>query len=239
MENNQTLPIKMKVLFTIVDYSLGEEVTEIYKKHRLPLHVLTHGHGSVSSELLDYLGLGEQKKIIIISIIPESKIKDIFDVLIKQMHFNKQGVGIAFTLPVSSISSFISNLCSKTNLQLKYESEENKMTQGYPYELILTIVTKGHFDHVMDVAKSVGATGGTLIHGRGLGSEEASKFLGITIQPEKDIILILVPRDKKQKVMETITREAGLSTDGKGICFSVPVDSALGLGEIPFKDSNA
>jgi len=76
---------------------------------------------------------------------------------------------------------------------------------------------------------TAGATGGTLLHGLGLGSKEAEKFLGITIQPEKDVILILAPQAKKARIMEEITHEAGLNTTGRGICFSLPVNTALGL----------
>ncbi len=103
------------------------------------------------------------------------------------------------------------------------------MMQKEPYDLILSIVSGGLFSEVMDVAKAAGATGGTLVHARGVGSEEAAKFLGITIQPEKDIVMILSPHENRQKIMETITHKFGLSTKGKGICFSLPVSAALGL----------
>ena len=83
----------------------------------------------------------------------------------------------------------------------------------------------------MDAAKRVGANGGTLINGIGLGSEEATKFLGITIEPEKDVVLILVEKDEKKKVMKEITDEVGLSHEGRGICFSIPVDNVVGLTE--------
>ena len=98
-----------------------------------------------------------------------------------------------------------------------------------PYDLIVTIVDRGHSDLVMNAAKAAGATGGTLLHGLGLGSKEAEKFLGISIQPEKDVILILTPQEKKPRIMKRITQEAGLNTPGRGICFSLPVNAALGL----------
>lgn len=97
------------------------------------------------------------------------------------------------------------------------------------YELILTIVNRGGFDVVKKAAKDAGARGGTMLHGLGLGGEEASKFLGISIQPEKDVILIVVERENRDQVMQSILNEAGLMTENRGICFSLPVDSALGL----------
>ncbi|NLH96364.1 MAG: P-II family nitrogen regulator, partial [Clostridiaceae bacterium] len=94
---------------------------------------------------------------------------------------------------------------------------------------IVTIVNSGFFDQVMSAAKKAGATGGTVVHARGLGSKEAMKYLGITIQPEKDLVLILAPRDRKLAIMESIMHEVGLNTAGTGICFSLPVDSAIGI----------
>jgi nitrogen regulatory protein PII len=83
----------------------------------------------------------------------------------------------------------------------------------------------------MDSAKRVGAGGGTLIKGIGLGTAEATKFLGITIEPEKDIVLILTEKEEKRKVMEEITKDVGLAQEGRGICFSIPVDNVVGLSE--------
>ena len=97
------------------------------------------------------------------------------------------------------------------------------------YELIITIVNRGGFDAVKEAAKAAGARGGTLLHGLGLGGEEAAKFLGISIQPEKDVVLIVVPKEDREKVMQTILETAGILTENRGICFSLPVDSALGL----------
>ena len=95
--------------------------------------------------------------------------------------------------------------------------------------LIFTIVTEGYFEEVMNAAKKSGATGGTLIKGRGLQAKEATKILGISIDPEKEIVMIIVDNDIKIKVMEAINKKVGLNTDGKGICFSIPVDAAIGF----------
>ena len=83
----------------------------------------------------------------------------------------------------------------------------------------------------MEAAKRKGAGGGTLISGVGLGSSEATKILGITIEPEKDVVLILTEKDQKRDVMEEVTESVGLATEGRGICFSMPVDNVVGLTE--------
>ncbi len=97
------------------------------------------------------------------------------------------------------------------------------------YELILCIVNSGYTDLVMEAASKSGARGGTVVTARGSGNAEAEKLYGITITPEKELVMIVVSKDIKDKVLQAIYMEAGLDTKGQGIAFSLPVDEAVGL----------
>ena len=96
------------------------------------------------------------------------------------------------------------------------------------YDLIITIVNRGFSDLVMDAARGVGASGGTILHARGTGVHETARFLGISIQPEKEFVLILADHEQRQAIMQAITEQAGLNTSGKGVAFSIPVDEVVG-----------
>ena len=78
------------------------------------------------------------------------------------------------------------------------------------YEVVFCIVNAGYSELVMDAAKEVGARGGTVIHARGTANKEAEKFFSITIQPDKEIVMILVPSKIKDEVLRAIylTRRA-------------------------------
>ena len=97
------------------------------------------------------------------------------------------------------------------------------------YEVIFCIVDAGFTDLVMDAAKEVGARGGTVINARGTANKEAEQFFHIIIQPNKEIVMILVPADIKDAVLHAIYQRAGLKTAGHGIAFSMAVDSVVGL----------
>lgn len=101
------------------------------------------------------------------------------------------------------------------------------------YEVIFCIVNAGFSDVVMDAAKEVGARGGTVIHARGTANKEAEEFFHITIQPDKDIVMILVSTEIKDAVLHAIYRNAGLKTDGQGIAFSMPVNNVVGISGAP------
>lgn len=67
------------------------------------------------------------------------------------------------------------------------------------YELLVAIANQGCIDTVMDVARSVGAGGGTVIHAKGTGMETAEKFLGVSLAAEKEIILIVTRKKQKKQ----------------------------------------
>lgn len=97
------------------------------------------------------------------------------------------------------------------------------------YELIFCIVNAGFALEVMEAAKKAGATGGTIIRGRGTANPEAEEFYQISIQPDKEILWLIVPKEIKDDVMHRIYQDAGLASKSKGIAFSVPVTHAVGL----------
>ena len=99
----------------------------------------------------------------------------------------------------------------------------------YNHEAIFCIVNSGYSELVMDAAKKLGARGGTVINARGTASKEAETFFNITIEPEKEIVMILVPSEIKDDVLHALYKEAGLETPGQGIAFALPVDSVVGI----------
>ena len=103
------------------------------------------------------------------------------------------------------------------------------------YEMILCVVNAGFSDEVMDAARAAGARGGTVMHARGTANKEAEAFFQITIQPDKDVVMLLVPASIKDGVLHAIYQSAGLKSEGQGIAFSLPVNKAVGLtsNEIP------
>ena len=101
----------------------------------------------------------------------------------------------------------------------------------FSHEMIMCIVNAGYYDEVMKVAKEQGARGGTVISARGTANPEAEKFFNIAVQPEKDIVLIVVPSEIKENLMKALYTEVGLDSPGQGIAFSLPIDDAVGLSK--------
>jgi nitrogen regulatory protein PII len=97
------------------------------------------------------------------------------------------------------------------------------------FVLIVTIVSKGFADTIVDISKTAGAEGGTIVYGRGAGIHEQAKFCGIPIEQEKEMVLTLVPREKGERVLEAILEKGELCKPGRGIVFTLDVEKTAGI----------
>ncbi|MBR2467708.1 MAG: P-II family nitrogen regulator [Clostridia bacterium] len=106
------------------------------------------------------------------------------------------------------------------------------------FDLIIVVINKGFSDYVVDAARDAGASGATIIAGRGTGVHENDSILGIKIQPEKEIVMILVYRTKRKQIMKQICERANLNEVGKGVCFSMPVSDIAGINHLILGSKN-
>lgn len=103
------------------------------------------------------------------------------------------------------------------------------MNEQIPFDLIVTIVNKGHCESVLQASKAAGAEGGTIIPGRGTGIREKKMLWGIPIEPEKDIILTIVPRDKTESILQAVIAAGRLDKPGAGIAFVLELKKVAGI----------
>ncbi len=103
------------------------------------------------------------------------------------------------------------------------------MAEKFEHQVIVCIVNDGFADEAMDAARAVGVKGGTVLSARGTANIEAEKAFQIQIQPEKEMILILVTDDIKDTVLQALYRSVGTHTPAHGIAFSMPVDGVVGI----------
>ena len=101
------------------------------------------------------------------------------------------------------------------------------------FEMVFTIVNSGYTEEVMDAVKACGATGGTILNARGTANTEIEKFFGLSISSEKEIVMIIVPKEIKDAVLHAIYQKVGLGTAGQGIAFTIPVEDVVGITNKP------
>ncbi len=97
------------------------------------------------------------------------------------------------------------------------------------FKLILASVKSNLTDSIVDAAKEAGATGATILPGRGTGIHEAKSFFGLSLEAQTDIILFLVEEHLVSKILDSIKVAGKFHKPGTGIAFVIPVDQVVGL----------
>lgn len=87
----------------------------------------------------------------------------------------------------------------------------------------------------MSVAREQGARDGTILNARGVAREKEAAFFGITIHAEKEILMMVVEKDIRDKVLNALYKEMGMDKKAQGIAFSLPVTDVAGLVQIEEK----
>ena len=100
------------------------------------------------------------------------------------------------------------------------------------YSLIISIVNRGYSDEVMDAARKAGAKGGTIMYAHGAGLHDTETFFGISIHPEKELVLILATNETRPVIMQAILKRVGMDSEGQGITFSLPVSDVEGIARL-------
>ena len=218
---------KLQLMVTITNRDVSKKFHNFYKEKGLEVSLTTLGRGTASNEVLDYFGLDGSEKSIFLHVISDDMWLDIKRDLQRVMNIDVPGVGIAFTIPLSSIGGKKAlNYLTDGRSFVKEEESELKETK---YELLIVIANQGYSELIMDAAREVHAAGGTVIHAKGTGIQKAERFLGVSLVAEKELVLIVVKTEMKNNIMRAIMDKAGLETDAKSIVFSLPVTGTAGM----------
>ena len=216
---------RMKIMMTILDRGDGIALSRLYEQNGVPLHLQIIAEGTATSEILNMLGLTHKEKEIMVGVAPESAI----DGLMERLDDDYRGIlsvrGLAFSIRLTAISGSVANALSvnrtgKGGAAVNSEKEHN---------LIWVSINHGYSDLVMQTARKAGATGGTVIRSRFVGADKLEQFHAITIQDERETLMIACDKSVRNAIMDAISKEHGLKTPQQAVVFSLPIDRLVKL----------
>ena len=111
------------------------------------------------------------------------------------------------------------------------EKTINSTKNKSEYDMVVAIIGRGFSDYVVSAARDAGATGATIVYGRGTADADKQVF-GISLQPERELVLILVKSNERRTIMQAISDKTSLMEEGRGFCFSLPVSEVFGLKRV-------
>jgi nitrogen regulatory protein PII len=225
---------KLKLVFFITDWHNANIVSDVCGEEKVRFHFTSVGIGTANSEVLDLLGIGSKEKAVILCLEQEVGVRTLMKEVRKKLKSYGPGAGIAFTVPLSAVNDpillvFKQSILKNEKITAANSTEGENMANKHTHDLIVSIVNHGYTDDIMNIARTAGARGGTVLHARGTIHEGPVKFFGISVQDEKEMILILVNSENKVPIMQAISENYGLNSEARGIVFSMPVDDVMGL----------
>jgi len=99
------------------------------------------------------------------------------------------------------------------------------------FKLIIALVEDSKTDQILKATREAGATGATVLNqARGEGIKPTKTFFGLTLEAQRDVILLLVEQHMCRRILETISRVGDFdASPGKGIAFQINVEDAVGV----------
>ena len=236
--------IETAFLTAIINPKRSKQFEQFFIENKTPLLLWTNGRGTASSDILDYLGIGESDKDIVFTVLSQAKAKRVLKNMDKKMQLYIPGNDVAFTIPLCSFAGMtaLQQVCGESTEKLLQESvkdEEEAPMEQYQYQLIVAIISRGHVDAAMDAAREASARGGTVIHALGTGNKHIEQFFGISIAQERDMIFIVSTTAAKDNIMKAIVAEMGKVTKSHAIVFSLPINDIVGLRLLEDEEDDA
>jgi hypothetical protein len=230
-------PVVSLVVF-IIDWSRHKQITAAFEKADARLQYSAKGKGTASKEILDLLGIGAPDKAIVLSLEEESRLGPFIKDIAGKVGLQERGAGVAFSVPLSSINTPALGMFSgeqndpngqKEQEQANEDEETGIMETKKRSDLIMCILNQGYSDEFMAEARKAGAGGGTVLSVRGAVRQSQVKFFGISVQNEKEIIMVLSTREKRNAIMKEVSEKFGAQSEAEGIVFSLPADNITGI----------
>ncbi len=99
------------------------------------------------------------------------------------------------------------------------------------FKLIIIMSEDSRTQKILDAARKAGTTGCTVLNqARGEGVKPAKTFLGLSIDSQVDVILMLAEEHMSREIMETVAIAGEFDeTPGTGIAFQIDVEDAIGV----------
>jgi nitrogen regulatory protein PII len=221
-----------KLIVTILKKGMARAVVQAAKQAGARGATVILGRGTGIHER-KFLGIHwNPEKEVVLTLVPDDQVQPILDVVVQAGKLNKPGTGIGFVLDTKKIGGMDTPARSVAPSDQATREGKEMEKESIRYDLIVTIVNKGYEDVVVDASKKAGAEGGTILSGRGTGIHEHAKLFNIPIEPEKNIVLTLIDREKTEAVLKKILEEAELDKPGRGIAFVMEVERTVGINHV-------
>ena len=189
------------MLMAVIRKGQAERLMKAARTAGAPGGTVFYARGTASNTILAALGRGDSSREVLVSFIPDS------------------------------LEQAVLSACRASHargvLLIAGEDEEKKMDTAWT--MIQIICEEGFSEDIMATARKAGAGGGTVIHAHGTSTEADVRFFGSPLVPEKEILMIIVEKEKEEAVISAVSSMEVLKKKGRAVIFSLPVKTFTNL----------
>lgn len=207
----------------VVKNGLASRVLSLGRESGVSGGTIMLGRGTAQNRVLKFLELADYRKEIVWSVSGGAAGRAFLRHVSETLRFDKPNSGIAFSIPVSQVLG--THHC-RGELDTRGGDEH---VDRKTYDSVFVVVDKGNAADVVDAATKAGARGATVINARGSGIHETSRLFSFAIEPEKEIVVILIEKSLTSLVCQSISEAVSIDDPGKGIMFVQRVDEVFGV----------
>lgn len=227
-----------RLLTAIVKRGHSRDVIAAAKKAGADGATILYGEGLGRNEKPTFFGLpATHEKDVVFIAIDGTLVEPVAEAVAHAGKLGKPGYGLGFTVHLHQLLGVRHLSDRPDDYPIKKGGQSMRATHEQ-FQLIVTIVNSGDSEKVIKAAAKAGAEGGTILTGRGTGVNEQQKFMNFTIDPEKDVVLTLIPESYTEAVIESIQNAIDLYAPGKGIAFLIDVEKVFGVNHSSFNSYN-
>lgn len=205
--------MKHYTMLTIVGKGQTEAVMARARSAGARGGTVVSGRGTATNALLAALGLGDSHKEILVNVIDAK---------------NEEKIMSSITGAKAKGVTLVLDCCWPGKGD--DDEEENCVMMDTSWEMIQVIIPAGMSEDVMAVARRAGAKGGTVLNARGTSTDDDVRFFGAPLVPEKEILMIVIEKERSKPVLDAIGSLDALKQKGAGIIFTIPVRDFRNLG---------
>ena len=209
----------IQLVIALAERDRGDKCMSALREYGGKLVLNSAGVGTATGDMLRLLAISRTEKSVVFALCSEHTVMDAMAAAVVR------SLALVFSVSLDSISA---PLFQQEPAGASKREGVSSMNEA-KYEVIVAMANRGCIDLVMNAARQAGATGGTVIHARGTGSEGGEQFFGISLADERDIFFIVTPAADRNAIMQAIIRDAGLNSPAKAAVFSIPIQHIAGF----------
>lgn len=230
MKANSVELAEARLLMVVTRRNAGERVAKVARKAGAHGATILFGRGTAASRFLQMLCLADTGKDLVLVLASACQMPEITAAVRSSPEIFRKTTGIGIVLDVNSFVRNLSQALKPDAAKCSCPQGES-MKQPPGHQLIFAIVNAGYADDLMAVARTAGAGGGTILKARGTATEADARFFGISIVPEKEVLLVLASSDTAPAIFEAMRSAPCLEEPGSGIIFCLAAEDFFPLGE--------